>query len=336
MADIAILGTGSFGLSLGILLYNNKHNVIMYSPFHEEVELLKKDREYKKLLPGVKIPKGIAFTTEVDLVKDKDMVLFAVPSFAVRQTAKKIAPFIRKGTIIADVAKGIEGETFYTLSQVIEDEIKDCPVVALSGPSHAEEVSRQVPTAIVAASKDQKAAEKVQEFFASSVMRVYTNQDVLGVELGGALKNIIALCIGVLDGMKLGDNSKAAVMTRGMKEITRLGVAMGANAETFMGLTGIGDLIVTATSMHSRNRRAGILIGQGVDPKEAVEQVGTVEGYTATKVAYEIAKKLSVDMPITNLLYAILYQALPISEATALLMNRPKKNESEFDWMNEQ
>lgn len=334
MAEIAILGTGSFGISLGIQLFCNNHVVKMYSPFEEEIETLKKDLEHKKLLPGVKIPKDILFTTDPKIVAGADMVLFAVPSFAVRQTAKTVAPFIKKGTVLADVAKGIEEETFYTMSQVIEDEIKNCPVVALSGPTHAEEVSRQVPTAIVASSRDMDAARKVQEFFASSVMRVYTNDDIMGVELGGALKNIIALCIGIIDGLKLGDNSKAAIMTRGIKEITRLGVAMGANAETFMGLSGIGDLIVTGTSMHSRNRRAGILIGQGVHPAEAVKIVGTVEGYNATKAAYHLAKKVEVDMPITNVLYHILFEDGTITDATKMLMERPKKEESEFEWMN--
>ena len=330
MSKIVILGTGAFGLSIAIMAVESGHSVTMWSAFESEIESLKRDREHKDKLPGVKIPESIDFTADISCVSDADIVVIGVPSIFVRKVVRQAAPFIKPEMIIVDTSKGLEDGTYLRMSEVIREEVKDSPIVALSGPSHAEEVSRKIPTAISAASDDEKAAIAVQEAFSNDVLRIYLNDDVIGCELGGSLKNIIALCAGICDGLGYGDNTIAALMTRGITEIARLGVAMGARLDTFFGLTGIGYLIVTCTSLHSRNRRAGTLIGQGVSPDEAVKQVGTVEGYYCCKAAYGLAQKMNVEMPITAQLFKILFEGGDINEPIKALMNRPSRYEREM------
>ena len=296
---ITVLGSGGWGTALALLLLDNGNDVTLWSFDPKEAQVLRETRE-NPMLKGVPLPDALAITTDFSTVPDSELVVMATPSFAVRATARNVAPYLREETIVVSVAKGIEKDTAKRLTEIIEEEIAGkCPVVALSGPSHAEEVGRKVPTGCVAASKDMKAAEKVQDVFMNPRFRVYTNTDVTGVELGAALKNVLALCCGISDGMGLGDNTKALLMTRGMTEMARLGVAMGGHKETFAGLSGMGDLIVTCTSMHSRNRRCGILIGQGKPVEEAIKEVGaTVEGYFAALSAHQLAKKMGVEMPI--------------------------------------
>ncbi len=333
MSKITVLGAGGWGIALSLLLLGNGNDVTVWSAFEDEIELLKANRE-TKLLPGVKIDEGVKLTASLDSVLESDFLVFAVPSFAIRQTAQKVKHLITKDTIIVNVAKGIEDETLLTLADVIKSEMPENKIVVLSGPSHAEEVARGMATSLVAASDDKQAAMLVQDLFMNSCLRVYINDDILGVEIGGALKNVIALATGICHGLGLGDNVKAALMTRGLSEIARLGVAMGAHYRTFAGLTGLGDLIVTCTSQHSRNRRFGTLVGSGVNPDVALKEVGmTVEGYHATKTAYLLAKKFGVEMPITEECYSILYQNSPVSSALDRLMKRPKCDECEDMWM---
>lgn len=335
MAKIVILGAGAFGISLAIMAEESGHSVTMWSAFESEVESIIREGEHKDKLPGVKIPQSISFTSDISCVKDADMVIIGVPSIFVRKVVKQASSYLSKDTIIVNTSKGLEDESYLRMSQVIKEEIgEDASVVVLSGPSHAEEVARKIPTTISAASEDIKAAYKVQEALSNGSLRIYVNDDVIGSELGGALKNIIALCAGVCDGLGYGDNTIAALMTRGITEIARLGVAMGARLDTFFGLTGIGDLIVTCTSFHSRNRRAGTLIGQGTTPDEAVEKVGTVEGYYCCKAAYGLSRKMGVEMPITEQLYKVLFENADINEPLSLLMNRPSKHEREENIFN--
>lgn len=329
MANITILGSGGFGLSLAMASYRNGHNVTVWSKFQNELDAIKRDGEHKQKLPGVKIPEEIELSSDLNCINNCDLLIFGIPSQFVRSTAKEAAPYIKSSMIVVNTGKGLEEETFFTLSQVLEQELPNVPIVTLTGPSHAEEVARSVPTTIVAASKDEKAASYVQELLSSSVLRLYINPDIIGCEIGGALKNIIALSAGICDGLKCGDNTKAALMTRGIHEITNLGVKMGGQRETFAGLSGIGDLIVTCCSMHSRNRRAGILIGEGISPEEAVKQVGTVEGYYCCHAAWNLAKKLNVSMPITEQLYHVLFEGGIAKDALSALMSRPKKQEYE-------
>ena len=295
---ITVLGSGGWGTALALLLLDNGNDVTLWSFDPKEAQVLRETRE-NPMLKGVPLPDALAITTDFSTVPDSELVVMATPSFAVRATARNVAPYLREETIVVSVAKGIEKDTAKRLTEIIEEEIAGkCPVVALSGPSHAEEVGRKVPTGCVAASKDMEAAEKVQDVFMNPRFRVYTNTDVTGVELGAALKNVLALCCGISDGMGLGDNTKALLMTRGMTEMARLGVAMGGHKETFAGLSGMGDLIVTCTSMHSRNRRCGILIGQGKPVEEAIKEVGaTVEGYFAALSAHQLAKKMGWRCP---------------------------------------
>lgn len=330
MLNITVLGAGGFGLALAIIMNKQGHNVTVWSKLENEIIQLEKDREHKQKLPGVKIPESIKLTTEYDAIKTSDMIIFGVPSSFVRSTAKEVSAYIAKDTIVLNAGKGLEDGTFKTLSEILEEEIPQAKIAVLSGPSHAEEVAREVPTAVVIASKSKETAEFIQKECSSSVLRMYVNTDVLGCELGGALKNIIALCAGICDGLGYGDNTKAAVMTRGMHEIVKLGLAMGGKSETFGGLTGMGDLIVTCTSMHSRNRRAGILIGKGVSPDEAVKQIGTVEGYFCCKAAYHLAKEKNVSMPITEELYNILYNGADVKQSLNKLMSRPFRSECDF------
>jgi glycerol-3-phosphate dehydrogenase (NAD(P)+) len=334
MSNISILGAG-WGTAIAIMCVNNGHNVSLWSPFTEEIETIRRDGEHKKLLPGVKVPTQINLTNDISNVKNADVVVFATPSFAIRQTAKLIKDYIRTSTVITCVAKGLEENSLKRLSEVIEEELPNNKVVVLSGPSHAEEVSRGVPTTVVAASRDIDSALFVQDTFMNPKFRIYSNPDIIGVELGGALKNSIALAAGVCDGLKLGDNTKAALMTRGIAEMARLGVAMGGSLQTFAGLSGIGDLIVTCTSMHSRNRRAGIFIGEGMTAKQAIDAVGmTVEGYRTTHAAFELSRKMNVEMPIVTECYKVLFEDKKPDIAIADLMGREKKHENEDQWLN--
>jgi len=329
MAKITVLG-GGFGTALAVMLYTTQqHEITIWSALPEEIEAMRRDGEQKEKLPGVKIPNGIALTTDLSVVDDSDLVLFAIPSAYVRETCQKVAPHVKEGTVIVNAGKGIEEDSLKLLSTVFAEEIPNGAYVVLTGPSHAEEVGRNIPTSVVAASSNKMAAYLVQEWFSSPTFRVYINDDVTGCELGGALKNVIALCAGISDGLGYGDNTKAMLMTRGLHEIERLGSALGSRANTFAGLTGLGDLIVTCTSMHSRNRRAGILIGQGVNPADAVAQVGTVEGYYCCRAAHGLARRYDVEMPFTDGLYRILFENVNVKDAVQSLLDRPKKHEYE-------
>lgn len=331
---ITVLGSGGWGTALSLLLLDNGNDVTLWSFLEKEAQVLKETRE-NPMLKGVPLPEALKITNSMDTLADSELVVLATPSFAVRETARKARPLLREDAVVVSVAKGIEKDTALCLTQIIEEELQGKGrVVALSGPSHAEEVGRRVPTGCVAASRDMAAAELVQDVFMSPRFRVYTNSDVLGVELGAALKNVLALCCGVSDGMGLGDNTKALLMTRGMTEMARLGVALGGRKETFAGLSGMGDLIVTCTSMHSRNRRCGILIGQGKNVQEAMKEVGaTVEGYYAALSAHQLAEKAGVEMPICQSAYRVLYEGQDVREVVDALMNRNKKREVDESWI---
>lgn len=331
---ITVLGSGGWGTALSLLLLDNGNDVTLWSFLEKEAEVLRTTRE-NPMLKGVVLPEALKITTSMDVLADSELVVMATPSFAVRETARKAAPLLRQDAVVVSVAKGIEKDTALCLTQIIEEELKGKGrVVALSGPSHAEEVGRRAPTGCVAASRDMAAAELVQDVFMSPRFRVYTNSDVLGVELGAALKNVLALCCGVSDGMGLGDNTKALLMTRGMTEMARLGVALGGRKETFAGLSGMGDLIVTCTSMHSRNRRCGILVGQGKSVEEAMKEVGaTVEGYYAALSAHQLAEKAGVEMPICECAYRVLYEGQSVREVVGALMSRNKKREVDESWI---
>ena len=333
MANICVLGAGGWGTALAVMANRQGHNVTLWSPFAEEVETIRRHGQHIKLLPNIAVLPSIELTTDVTCAVKADLVIFAVPSFAIAQTAKQLCPHITKETVIANAGKGLEENTFCRFTEVIKREIPLSVPVALSGPSHAEEVGRSIPTVLVSASQDIKAAQKVQSILTNPSFRIYTSNDVIGVELGGALKNVIALAAGICDGLDMGDNTKAALMTRGLAEIARLGASMGADLETFAGLSGMGDLIVTCGSMHSRNRRAGILIGQGVKPKDAVQKVGTVEGFFAAKTAFVLSQRQGVEMPITEACYRICYKGLSPKRAVDVLMQRPCGNEQNGLWM---
>lgn len=330
---IAVLGSGGWGTALAILLLENGNEVTLWSFSKEESERLESSRE-NPLLPEVTLPDGLRFSPNLSCVSDCDMVVMATPSFAVRSTSRQVAPLLKQECILVSVSKGIEKESSLRLSQVIREETgKAFPVVVLSGPSHAEEVARHVPTACVAACEDSALAERIQDVFINERFRVYSSTDVVGVELGAALKNVMALCAGCCAGMGYGDNTKAMLMTRGLTEMARLGVALGAERETFAGLTGMGDLIVTCTSLNSRNNRAGILIGKGVPIQEAIAQIGAVvEGYFAVDSARTLAQKVGVEMPITEAAYRILYEGGEIRTVISELMQRKKRHETEERW----
>lgn len=331
MKKVCVLGTGSWGTALALSLAKNNFDILMWSRREERTESINKNRENTEYLPGAVFPDNLNVTSDLDeAIKDSEIIVIAVPSQSVRGICSKLKGKINENQIIVNVAKGLEKGTGKRLSEVCEEELPNSRYVMLSGPSHAEEVAKNLPTTIVVASKDIENSQIVQDAFMSPSLRVYTNPDLIGVELGGALKNIIAFGAGICDGLGYGDNTKAALMTRGITEISRLGIAMGANAITFTGLSGIGDLIVTCTSMHSRNRRAGILIGEGYSLEETLKEVKmVVEGITATEVAHDVSKKLKIDMPITNAIYAVLHNELKPSEAINSLMTRNKKNEVE-------
>jgi len=340
MAKIGVLGCGTIGMSLARMLYNSGHDVLVWSKVPEEIEECKTTRKHHNL-PGMEIPEGMEYTLDLsEVCKDKDVLMFAIPSVFIRQTVADAREYIPDGQIIADVGKGIEKDTLLTMSQIIQDEINkdgahgNVKVVALSGPTHAEEIALDMPTTIVSACEDMEAAKKVQDIFTNTCMRVYTNADVLGVELCGALKNVIALSCGIAVGIGCGDNAKAALITRGMAEITRLGLKMGCMEQTFGGLAGFGDLIVTATSMHSRNNRCGMLIGQGKSVEEAVKEVGqVVEGLNALPAALELADKYDVDMPIIRALDKIVSDGADPVDVVEMLMGRAKKSEISDDAM---
>ena len=336
MANISIMGAGSWGIALSILLNKNGHNVKIWSVFPQEIEELDKTRENKKCLPGVIIPDSIHFTTKAeDAVNGADVIVLAVASPYTRSTARLFAPFVKEGQYIVNVGKGIEEETLETLYDVVSDEIPNATLAVLSGPSHAEEVGRGIPTTCVIGTKHKKDADYLQNIFMSDVFRVYTSPDVLGICIGGSLKNVIALAAGIADGLGYGDNTKAALITRGITEIARLGVAMGAEIETFIGLSGIGDLIVTCASMHSRNRRAGILIGKGYTKDQAMEEVQmVVEGVFSAKAALKLSEKYNVEMPIVYQVNEILFNNKKPDLAVRDLMLRDKKIESDSrnDW----
>lgn len=334
MAKVTVLGAGGWGTALAVTAARMGHAVTLWSPFEEEVASIRRNGQHITLLPGIAVPPSVLLTTQLSTITDADLVILAVPSFAISETVERMKPFIRKDALIANAGKGIEEHTSRRFTQVIEEALPQAAVVALSGPSHAEEVGRRVPTLLVAAARDIRQAERVQEILLSDALRIYTSDDVIGAELGGALKNVIALAAGICDGLQMGDNTKAALMTRGLAEIARLGVQMGAKATTFAGLTGMGDLIVTCGSMHSRNRRAGILIGQGISPKEAVRQVGTVEGYLAAKTAYRLSVQEGVPMPITETCYRICYEDYSPRDAVQALMSRPGCREVDTVWFN--
>ena len=330
MAKISVLGAGSWGTALSILLYNNGHEVILWSALGEEITTLREKREHVSKLPGVKIPEPIDITIDLERsLRDTDVAILAVPSPYTRSTCKRMAPFVKNGQKIVNVAKGVEEKTLLTLSEIIEQELPQANVSVLSGPSHAEEVGKGIPTTIVVGSKDKKTAEYLQTVFMSEVFRVYISADVLGIELGAALKNVVALAAGVADGLGYGDNTKAALITRGIAEIARLGIHMGGRLETFYGLTGIGDLIVTCASMHSRNRRAGILIGKGATMDEAMAEVKmVVEGVYSAKAGLALAKKYNVSMPIIEQVNKVLFEGAPADAAVKDLMLRDRKIEN--------
>ena len=325
---ITVLGTGGWGTALSQVLCDNGHTVTLWSHNPEKAEQMSKTRE-NPLLPGVKLPESLIFTGSMEQLGQQDLVVFATPSYAVRTTAAKAAPYLRPGTPLVSVSKGVERDTHNLMSQIIEEEVrKDCKVIALSGPSHAEEVGRRIPTGVVAAHPDEAAARLVQDAFMNEYFRVYTSPDIVGVELAAALKNVVALSCGVIDGMGYGDNTKALLMTRAMAEMGRLGEKLGGRRETFAGLAGMGDLIVTCTSMHSRNRRCGILIGQGKSAQEAMEEIGAVvEGYYAADSVRQLAEQAKVEMPICRCAYEVLYQNKSTQSVVRELMTRAGKQE---------
>ena len=330
MANVGVLGAGSWGTALSVLLSDNGHQVTVWSIDENEVKMLNEKREHELKLPGVKLPDDMVITGDLEsAIKGKDFLVLAVPSPFTRSTAQKMSPFVAEGQIIVDVAKGIEESTLMTLSRQIEQEIPQADVAVLSGPSHAEEVGRRLPTTCVVGAKTKKTAEYLQSMFISNVFRVYTSPDILGIELGGSLKNVIALAAGIADGLGYGDNTKAALITRGIAEIARLGVKMGGKIETFTGLTGMGDLIVTCASVHSRNRKAGYLIGKGMSMQEAMDEVKmVVEGVYSAKAAAELAKKYDVSMPIVEEVNAVLFGGKPPADAVNDLMMRESRSEN--------
>lgn len=330
MAQVSVIGAGSWGTALAWLLHKNGHTVTVWSILEQEIAMLRSGHEHKEKLPGVKLADDMIFTTDLEAaVQNKEIIVLAVPSSFTRSTSKSMREFVSEGQIIVNVAKGIEENTLMTLTQIIEEEIPQANAAALSGPSHAEEVGKGIPTTCVAGAKNQKTAEFIQSIFMNSSFRVYTSPDLLGIELGGALKNVIALAAGIADGLGYGDNTKAALITRGIAEISRLGTAMGGKRETFAGLSGIGDLIVTCASIHSRNRRAGVLIGKGYTMQQAMDEVKmVVEGVFSTKAAVALGEKYQVQLPIIEQVNQVLFEGKKPYEAVCDLMIRDKKLEN--------
>lgn len=326
---IAVIGSGSWGTSVAVMLANKGYDIFLWSWIQEETDRLNHDRENKEFLAGVKFPENIICSHDMEkCVNSADIIICAAPSPATRTTAKALGKVVKSGQLLLNISKGIEEETLKTLSSVYREEVPQAEIAVMSGPSHAEEVSRGLPTTNVVAAENKQTAKFIQDALMSPVFRIYTSTDILGVELGGALKNVIALCAGISDGLGYGDNTKAALITRGIAEIARLGAKMGANIETFAGLSGIGDLIVTCTSMHSRNRRAGILLGQGKGLSETLSEIHmVVEGVNTASAAYELSKKYDVCMPIVTEAYNILFNKKPAKDAVYDLMMRDKKSE---------
>lgn len=326
---IAVIGSGGWGTAVAIMLSSRGYDVYLWSWIQEETDRLSRDRENKEFLPGVKFPDKIHCSHDMAECVDKaELIITAAPSPATRTTAKQLAEVVKQGQKIVNISKGLEEKTLMRLSEVYAEEIPQAEISVMSGPSHAEEVSRGLPTTNVVASKNHETAKFIQDIFMSDMFRVYTSDDIIGVELGGALKNVIALCAGISDGLGYGDNTKAALMTRGLAEIARLGEAMGANRETFMGLSGVGDLIVTCTSVHSRNHRAGTLIGQGMTLQETLDTVHmVVEGVNTATAAYKLSQKYNISMPITEEAYKILFENKNAREAVLSLMTREKRHE---------
>ena len=332
---IGVLGAGSWGTALTVLLNENGHDVTVWSIDKEEIAMLKEYREHKTKLPEVKISENVVFTTEIaEAIDGAKMIVMVVPSPFIRSTAKMAAPYVKEGQIIVNVSKGIEESSLKLLDEIIKEEIPCANVAVLSGPSHAEEVGKGMPTTVVAGAYDKETAMLIQDVFMSDYFRVYTSPDVVGIELGGALKNVIALAAGVSDGLGCGDNAKAALITRGIVEITKLGVAMGGQVSTFAGLSGIGDLIVTCASVHSRNRRAGYLMGQGKTYKEAMDEVKmVVEGVYSAKAALLLSKKYNIEMPIVETINKVLFEDLSAKEAMVTLLTRMRTSESaDLSW----
>lgn len=330
MKKVVVLGSGGWGIAFSIMANKIGHSVTVWTPFAEEKEEIVSNREHKKLLPGVSIPESIEITNDICCVSDADIAVIAVPSSAVAETSNRIKDYISDDTVIVSLSKGLDGERIMLLSDIIRESVPDNKLCILSGPSHAEEVARNMPTTVVAASYDEDVAREIQNTFSCDTFRIYTSTDVVGVETAGAVKNVMALAAGILDGLGYQDNTKAALMTRGITEIRRLGEAMGGKPSTFLGLAGIGDLIVTCTSMHSRNRRAGILLGQGCSAEETLKRIGmTVEGYATTKAAYSFAVSKNVEMPIVTEVYNILYKGKSAKQALGDLLRRPLKSEED-------
>lgn len=335
MVEVGVIGAGSWGIALAKLLHTNGNKVTVWSIVEDEIKMLKEKHEHVDKLPGVKLPEDILFTTDLaETVQQKDMLVLAVPSVFTRSTAKSMAPYVTEKQIIVCVAKGIEESTLMTISDVVEQEIPCADVSVMCGPSHAEEVGIGLPTTVVAGAKTKATAERVQDLFMNDVFRVYTSPDMLGMELGGSLKNVIALAAGMADGLGYGDNTKAALITRGITEIARLDVAMGAHVETLCGLTGIGDLIVTCESKHSRNRKAGMLMGQGYTMQQATDEVKmVVEGIYSAKAALMLAKKYHVELPIIEEVNKVLFENKSAKSAVTDLMIREKRPEhTELEW----
>ena len=331
MKKVGVIGAGSWGTALAITLSGKGHQVKIWDVNPEHLQELASNRENVRYLPDIKFNDNLQIADTIeDAITGVDMVLFSAPAQFFRSALDNAMPYLKPEMILVNVAKGIEQKTLKRMSEIAAEKLPDAKYVVLSGPSHAEEVGRQMPTTVAVASKDLKLAEEVQEIFMTERFRVYTTEDVVGVELGGSLKNIIALGAGISDGMGFGDNAKAALMTRGLAETKRLGVKLGADPATFAGLTGVGDLIVTCTSMHSRNRRCGIMIGEGMDPKEATAKVGmVVEGMFTTESAYDLAVREGVDMPITTALYNVINGKISARDALELLMGREKRHEED-------
>ena len=335
MANVAVIGAGSWGTALAKVLHTNGNKVTIWSIVESEIQMLKEHHEHLDKLPGVKLPSDMEFTTDLkEAIEGKEYLILAVPSVFTRSTAKSMSPFVKEGQVIVCVAKGIEEDTFMTISEVVEAEIPVAEAAVMCGPSHAEEVGIGLPTTVVAGAKKRAVAEGVQDIFMNEVFRVYTNPDVLGMELGGSLKSVIALAAGMADGLGYGDNTKAALITRGISEMSRLAVEMGAKPETLNGLTGIGDLIVTCESKHSRNRKAGMLIGQGYTMQQAMDEVKmVVEGVYSAKAAIGLARKYNVDMPLIEEVNCVLFEDKPAKEAVKDLMLRDKKTEHDnLEW----
>ena len=333
MSRITVLGAGGWGIGLALVASRMEHTVTLWSFDPMELDDLRLHNQNRLRLPGVFLPAGITLTGDMAVAADADMIIMAVPSFAIRATARTLAPHLRPNTIVLNAGKGLEDGTLQRFSQVIQEELPTARVAVLSGPSHAEEVARQMPTTVTVSAEDMAVAAIVQQALNHPRFRIYLNSDLIGVELGGALKNVIALCAGIVEGIGLGDNTKAALMTRGLAEIARLGVAIGAREHTFAGLSGMGDLMVTCGSMHSRNLRAGILIGRGTPVADTIRQVGTVEGYLAAKAARDLARAYGVEMPITEQCHAICYEGKDPRQALADLTERPMGAEDEPLWM---